>query len=97
MSPTTAIGFFLNPFINIFFIWVGNEEYSVNPASPLKLIKALPVLLYLEMSSSAVSRCFIFRMLERLVTVRGMENSFFLECSRFYQSLLKVFFLIENL
>ena len=84
MSPRTAIGFFLNPFINIFFMWVGSDEYNVNPASPAKLIKVFPVLLYLDMSSYAVSRCFMLRRLDRQDVVRGMENSFFLECSRFF-------------
>jgi len=84
VSPRTAIGFFLNPFINIFFMWVGSDEYRVNPASPVKLIKVFPVLLYLDMSSNAVSRCFILRIMERFVTVRGIDQSFFLECSRFF-------------
>ena len=84
MSPRTAIGFFLNPFINIFFRRLGNEEYNVNPASPVRLIKVLPVLLYLEINSNAVSRCFMLRILDRQDVVRGMENSFFLECSRFF-------------
>ena len=82
MSPRTVIGFFLNPFINIFFSRLGSEEYNVNPASPLRLIKVFPVLLYLEINSNAVSRCFILRILERLVTVRGIDHSFFLEGSR---------------
>ena len=87
MSPRTAIGFFLNPFINIFFMWVGSDEYNVNPASPVKLIKVFPVLLNLEINSNAVSRCFILRKLDKQAVVRGMENSFFLECSRFFLSL----------
>ena len=46
-------------------MWVGSDEYSVNPASPVRFINALPVLLYFDMSSNAVSRCFMLRILER--------------------------------
>jgi hypothetical protein len=95
VSPRIAIGFFLNPFINIFFMRFGNEEYNVNPASPLRLIKVLPVLLYLEINSSEVSRCFILRMLERLVMVRGIDHSFFLEAAKPFLNLSEVFFQTE--
>jgi hypothetical protein len=85
----------LNPFINIFLKRLGNEEYSVNPASPVRLIKVFPVLLYLEINSSAVSRCFILRILERLVTVRGIDHSFFLEAAKPFLNLSEVFFQTE--
>jgi len=74
VNPTNTIGFILNPFKYI----APSDEYKNSPASPVKVIKTLPVFLNFEMISVATSRYFILRILERMDVVRGMDHLFFL-------------------
>jgi len=78
VRPTNAIGFILNPFKYIALSDFGMVEYKNSPASPVRLIKTLPVFLNLVIISVAVSRYFILRMLERIAVVRGIDHEFFL-------------------
>ena len=78
VSPINAIGFILNPFKYIVLKRFGMVEYKNSPASPVRLIKALPVLLNLFIRLVAVSRYFILRIFERIAVVRGIVHLFFL-------------------
>jgi len=78
VRPTNAIGFILNPFKYIALSDFGMVEYKNSPASPVRLIKTLPVFLNLVIISVAVSRYFILRILDRIAVVRGILNEFFL-------------------
>ena len=77
-SPKNTIGFILNPFKYIVLKLFGMVEYKNSPASPVRLIKTLPVFLNLVINSVAVLRYFILRMLERIAVVRGIDHLFFL-------------------
>ena len=76
--PINTMGFILNPFKYIVLNDFGMVEYKNNPASPVRLIKTLPVFLNLVINSVAVSIYFILRMLERIAVVRGIDHLFFL-------------------
>ena len=78
VRPINAIGFNLNPFKYIVLKLFGMVEYKNNPASPVRLIKTLPVFLNFVINSVAVLRYFILRMLERIAVVRGIDHLFFL-------------------
>jgi len=75
--PTKAIGFLKNPFKYIVLSDFGMVEYKNNPASPVRLIKILPVFLNFVINCVAVSRYFMLRMLERMDVVRGIDHLFF--------------------
>jgi len=79
VRPINAIGFILNPFKYIDLKRFGMFEYRNNPASPVRLIKTLPVFLNLVTNSVAVSRCFMLRTWERIDAVRGIDHLFFLK------------------
>ncbi len=79
VRPINAIGFILNPFKYIALIDLGMVEYKNSPASPVRLIKALPVFLNFVINSVAVSRYFMLLILDRIAVVRGIDHSFFLE------------------
>ena len=78
VSPINAIGFILNPFKYIVLSVFGMVEYKNSPASPVRLIKTLPVFLNLVINCVAVSRYFMLRILERIAVVRGIDHEFFL-------------------
>lgn len=78
VSPANAIGFFKNPFKYIVLSDFGVVEYKDIPTSPVRLIKALPVLLKFVINSAADSRCFMLRIWDRIAVVRGIDHSFFL-------------------
>jgi hypothetical protein len=75
--PINARGFFLNAPMNLRLNFLGTDAYSESPVSPVRLINTLPVCLWREIRSVAVSRCFTFEMLLRQDTVRGRDQSFF--------------------
>ncbi len=79
VRPINAIGFILNPFKYIVLKPFGMVEYKNSPASPVRLIKALPVFLNFEITSLAVSRYFMLLIFDRIAVVRGIDHSFFLE------------------
>ena len=79
LNPINAIGFILNPFKYIVLKRFGMVEYKNSPASPVRLIKTLPVFLNLLINSVAILRCFMLRMFERIATVRGIDHLFFLK------------------
>ena len=79
VSPINAIGFILNPFKYIVLKRFGMVEYKNSPASPVRLIKALPVFLNFPITSVAVSRYFMLLIFDRIAVVRGIDHSFFLE------------------
>ena len=76
VNPTNAIGFILNPFKYIVLIDLGMAEYKNIPASPVRLIKTLPVFPNFVINLVAVSRYFMLRILERIAVVRGMLQEF---------------------
>lgn len=78
VRPRNALGFILNPFKYIVLKPFGMVEYKNSPASPVRLIKTLPVFLNLAINSVAVSRYFILRIFERIAVVRGIDHLFFL-------------------
>ena len=78
VRPIKTIGFILNPFKYIVLKRLGMVEYKNKPASPVRLIKTLPVFLNLVINSVAVLRYFILRILERIAVVRGIDHLFFL-------------------
>ena len=88
-----ALGFFLNPFINIFLKLPDNEEYNDRPASLVRLIKTFPVLLYLSIKFVAVLRCATLLMLFKEDTVLGIDQSFFLKGQKPSLNFSLVFFL----
>ena len=79
VRPINAIGFILNPFKYIVLKRFGMVEYKNSPASPVRLIKALPVFLNLVINCVAVSRYSMLWILDRIDVVRGIDHSFFLE------------------
>jgi hypothetical protein len=79
VRPTNTIGLFLNnPFKYIVLSDFGMVEYKNSPASPVRLIKTLPVFLNLVINCMDVSRYFILRILDRIAVVRGIDHLFFL-------------------
>jgi len=79
VNPTNAIGLFLNnPFKYIVLSDFGMVEYKNSPASPVKVIKTLPVFLNFVINCVADSRYFMLRILDRIAVVRGMLHEFFL-------------------
>ncbi len=78
LMPIIALGFRLKALINLDFHLLDMEAYKERPLSPVILIKALPVLLWREINSDAVSRCFKVWILLRQDTVLGMFHAFFL-------------------
>jgi hypothetical protein len=75
--PINARGFFLNAPMNLCLNFLGTEEYSESPTSPVRLINTLPVCLWRKIRFAAVSRCFTLEILLRQDTVRGRDQSFF--------------------
>jgi hypothetical protein len=91
LRPTNTIGLFLNnPFKYIVLKRFGMVEYKNSPASPVRLIKILPVFLNLVINCVAVSRCFMLRILDRIDVVRGIEHLFFLTGHKSVLILLKI-------
>ena len=93
VRPINFIGFILNPFKYIVLNDFGMVEYKNSPASPVRLIKTLPVFLNFVIISVAVSRYFILRMLDRIAVVRGIDHEFFLTGLKLIVILLKLIFL----
>ena len=79
VMPINAIGFILNPFKYIDLMDFGMVEYKNSPASPVRLIKALPVFLNLVIRFVAVSRYFMLLILDRIAVVWGIDHEFFLK------------------
>jgi hypothetical protein len=75
--PINARGFLLNAPMNLCLSFLGTDAYSASPVSPVRLMNALPVCLWWEIKSVAVSRCFTLEILLRQDTVRGRDQSFF--------------------
>jgi len=72
------MGFLQNPFKYRALKRLGMVEYKNSPASPVRLIKTLPVFPNFVINLVAVSRYFMLRILERIAVVRGMLQEFFL-------------------
>jgi hypothetical protein len=94
VSPINAIGFILNPFKYIALKRFGMVEYKNSPASPVRLIKTLPVFLNLVIISVAVSRYFMLLILDRIAVVRGIDHEFFLTGHKSVLIPLKIMFLL---
>ena len=80
--PMIALGLRLKALMNRSFHLLEREAYRVRPFSPVVLMNTLPVRLWREIISDAVSRCFKLWMLLRQDAVRGMDHSFFLAGAR---------------
>ena len=71
------MGFLQNPFKYRALKRLGMVEYKNSPASPVRLIKTLPVFPNFVINLVAVSRYFMLLILERIAVVRGMLHEFF--------------------
>ena len=78
VRPINAMGFFKNTFKYRVLNDLGMVEYKNKPASPVRLIKTLPVFLNFVINWVAVSRCFILLTLERIAVALGIDHEFFL-------------------
>ena len=78
VRPKNTLGFLQNPFKYIVLNDFGMVEYKNKPASPVRLIKTLPVFLNFVINCVAVSRCFILRTFDRIDAVLGIDHLFFL-------------------
>ncbi len=99
--PIIAFGFRLKALMKRSFHLLGRVEYRERPLSPVILMNALPVRLWREINSDAVSRFFMLCILLRQDAVRGMDHSFFLADARsFYIHRVRLFrsgiFLIDQ-
>ena len=93
--PIIALGLRLKASMNRSFHLLDMEEYRVSPLSPVILINALPVRLWREINSEAVSRCFKLWILLRQEVVRGIDHSFFLISARSFHIQRAILFLIR--
>jgi len=86
VRPTTALGLRLKTSMNLDLSLFGVDEYKLRPWSPARWMKTFPVLLWSFMRSQAVSRFPTWLMLERQVTVLGMDHWFFLGGPRSFRN-----------